>query len=123
MGMSRDESDKCDTWGRPLDDRDDTCATILITLCVSVMWVYIAEKSQTHKDKPLKSLEQDCKHDKAINMPKYNGWLSKKMGEKYADKAQGMGSSVYNHQSKNQGGLQSLSASQNFGGCFDHYNT
>lgn len=60
------ESDKRDTYDRTLDDHDDTCTTILATLCVSVMGVH----TQTHKDKPSNSPELDHKYDKAINMPK-----------------------------------------------------
>jgi len=45
------------------------------------MGVRIAKTTQTHKEKPLKWLEQDWKHDKAINMPKDDSWLSMKNGE------------------------------------------
>jgi len=45
---------KCDTWDRPLDERDDTCSTVLTTLCESATGVHIAKTSQTHKDKPSK---------------------------------------------------------------------
>ena len=70
MGLSISEIDKCDTLNRPSDDCDDTCTTMLMTLCVSVMSVHIAKTSQTCKDKPSKSPEPDSKHGITINMPK-----------------------------------------------------
>ena len=42
--------------------------TMLTTLCVSANNVNIVKTTHTHKDKPLKSPEQGCKHDIVINM-------------------------------------------------------
>lgn len=64
-----------------MDDRDDTCVTMLATLCVSMTNVYIVKKTQKHKDKPSNSPDQDHKHDKVINMPKDDRWSNKKKGE------------------------------------------
>ena len=47
--LSNGERNKCDTWDRPLDVRDDNCAIVLTTLCVSVIDVYIENKTHTHK--------------------------------------------------------------------------
>ena len=90
MELSRAGSDKCDTWDRPLDDRDDTCVTVLASLCVSVIDVHTAKTTQTHKDKPSKSLEQDRNHGKEINMPKDNSWLSKQKGGRHVEETHGM---------------------------------
>lgn len=119
----RAESDKRDTWDRPSDDSDDTCATMLTTLCVSTTDVHIAKRTQTHKERPSKSPKQDCKHDKETNMPKDDHWSNKKKGWKDSIRVHGMSSSVWNHQQKNQGRLSNLNASQNFGGCCSSYNT
>jgi len=49
----------------------------LTTLCVSTTSVHIARTTQTHKEKPSKLQEKDCKHGKEINFLKGNNWLSK----------------------------------------------
>lgn len=41
MRLSSAESDKYDTWDRPLDVRDDTCVTVLTTLCMSMTGVHM----------------------------------------------------------------------------------
>ena len=53
-----------------MDDRNETYATVLTTLCVSEMDVQKAKTTQRHKDKPLKSPEQDHKYEKVVNCQK-----------------------------------------------------
>lgn len=117
------ESDKREICDRPLDDRDDTCATLLTTLCVSMTGVHIAKTTQKNKEKPSKSPEKYCKNGKAINMPKDDSWLDKKKGWKEFIRSCGVSSSVVDHRRKNKGRLQSLDSSQNFGGCCRRYHT
>lgn len=69
-GYLKAEKNKHNTWDRASDDRDDTCMIVLTNLCVDTKDVYIVKTTQTHKYKPSYSIEQDRKHDKAINMPK-----------------------------------------------------
>ena len=40
-------NDKCGTSDRPLNDHDDSCVTMLTTLCVCEIYVYIMNKNQT----------------------------------------------------------------------------
>ena len=59
--------EKCDTWDRPLDDRGNTCMTVLTTLSVSVIDVYIVRKTQTQ---PSTSPKLGHKKDIIINVMK-----------------------------------------------------
>jgi len=67
VGLSNDERNKCDTLGRPSDDHEDTCATVLTTSCVSAIDVYRENIAQTQ---PSTSPEWGGKHDIEINMSK-----------------------------------------------------
>jgi len=70
MVLSNVEIHNCDTSHRTLDNHDDTCAIVLMTLCVSATGVYIVETTHGNEDKPSISPKQGRKHDMAINMPK-----------------------------------------------------
>jgi len=50
---------------------------------------YIEETTQTHKNKPSNSPEQERKHDKVINMPKADCWSNNKKGEKTSQELMG----------------------------------
>ena len=57
MGLFRSESNKCDTWDKPLDDRDDTCTTMFTNFCMSAIGVYMAKTTCIHKYQPSRSPE------------------------------------------------------------------
>lgn len=107
-------SNKCDTWDRSSDDRDDTCTTMVETLCVSTNDVHREKTTHAHKDKPSKSLEQTHKHDIEINMPKGDGWsIKKKKGVKTWQELMEWALVFATIKGKNQGRLQNLDAGQN----------
>ena len=49
---------------------------------MSTVDIHIEKATHAHKDQPSKSLEQYCRHDKAINVPKDDHCLDKKKGVK-----------------------------------------
>jgi len=57
---------------------------------VSATDVHRAKKTHANKYKPSKSLEQDCKHDKEINMLKEDDWSNKRQGERHIEKTHQM---------------------------------
>jgi len=48
----------CDTKGTLYDDHDDTCVTLLKTLGMSAIDVYMVRPTHSHKDNPLKPPKQ-----------------------------------------------------------------
>lgn len=52
-----------------MNDRDNTCATMSTTLCVSTMGVYIVRTTHAQKYKPSISPKQGRRHDITIKMP------------------------------------------------------
>lgn len=64
--------DKFDTKDTLCDDRDNTCATLLTTLGMSVMNVYMVISTHLHKDNPLKPPKQAYINRVTINMWKDN---------------------------------------------------
>jgi len=78
-GLSNDESDKCDTSNRPLDDHDDTSVTVLTTSCVSVIDVYIVKKTQTQTFDITRMRSQAWHNNEHV---KDDSWPNKKKGSK-----------------------------------------
>ena len=81
---------KCDTNDTLCDDRDDTCVTMLRTLCMSVIGVYMARTTYIYKYQPSRSPEmlddittkhakrrqliQQAKGSKTLRGNKWNHW-------------------------------------------------
>lgn len=97
MGLSIGGRDKCNTWDRPSDNRDDTCAIVFTTLCVSMTCVHIAKTTQTHKYIPSKSLEQGYKHDTTINMPKTTVGSTSEKEARHVEETHGITSRACKH--------------------------
>lgn len=98
-------SNKHETCGRSSNDRNDTCAIVHKTWCVSMMDVYIVDTTCTHKEGPCAWLEYGCKHGIVTNMLKYVHWTVKRGGCKDSTRAHGMSSSTCKHQGETQGRL------------------
>ena len=64
--------DKCDTNNTLYGDRDDTCATVLKTLEISVIGTCKVRKTHFHKGDILESLEQAHTCNVTTNMSKYD---------------------------------------------------
>ena len=68
--------------------------------------VYITSTTQTHKDKPPKSLEHDRKNDKEINILREDSWSNKQKGWKDSEGGHKMRLSVCIHKGITKEGLQ-----------------
>jgi len=92
--------DKCNTWDRSLNGRDDTCVTFHTTSCESVTDVYIVNTTCTHEDRPWTQPEQDYNHDIVTNMLKDDRWTIKQGWCKDSTRAHEMSPSVCKHKGK-----------------------
>ena len=89
---------------------------------MSATCVYIARKTWIHKSEPSKSLEKVYKDGKIVKHVKIQQLSNKWNGWNESKNAHEMSSNVSKNQRREKERLQNLTASQNFGGCHNHYN-
>jgi len=109
------ESDKRDTCDWSLIDRDDTCATVNDTLCVSATYVFIVSITCTHEVKTLSMTRIWSQAWHWHNMQKF-GWNEQTRRMQRLTWVHGVNPSVCNHQVKLSREAANLGASQNFEG-------
>jgi len=96
---------KCDTKDTLCNDHDDTCATMLETLEMSVIEVFMIRTTHLHKNYPLNTPRLACVQCATLNMLEVDTSISSQMGPEHLEKTHALTLNIFNDNMQSQSRL------------------